>query len=155
MDHLNLTYFTTTKALNLQQARWSEKLGGYNFRIIYKPGRTNSKADLLLQQEDYMAEGQKEYKKLRPPLLPVKRWVGLSKRDSSKAIPKKTMPGEVSCPCACGRGRCNDDKNNHVVGGLVVYQGGVQWCCYTTPACDCKIKVVLSSNCIERFTLEL
>ena len=40
-DHLNLTYFTTTKALNLQQARLLEKLRGYNFRIMYKPGRTN------------------------------------------------------------------------------------------------------------------
>ena len=69
MDHLNLTYFTTTKALNLRQARWPEKLGGYNFQIIYRPGRTNSKADLLLQQEDYVAKGCKEYKKLRSPLL--------------------------------------------------------------------------------------
>ena len=46
-DHLNLTYFTTTKALNSRQARWSEKLGGYNFRIVYRTRRTNLKADLL------------------------------------------------------------------------------------------------------------
>ena len=45
--HLNLAYFMTTKALNLQQAKWLEKLGGYDFRIVYKPGHTNSKADLL------------------------------------------------------------------------------------------------------------
>ena len=51
-DYLNLTYFTTTKALNLQQARWLEKLEGYDFRIIYRPGHTNSKADLLLQWEN-------------------------------------------------------------------------------------------------------
>ena len=49
IDHLNLTYFTTTKALNLQQARWSKKLEGYDFWIVYRPGRTHSKADLLLQ----------------------------------------------------------------------------------------------------------
>ena len=61
----------------------------------------------------------------------------------------------VLCPRACGRGRCNDNKNNHVVGGLVVYKGVMQWCYYTTPACDCKVKVVLSSKCIERFTLKL
>ena len=72
-DHFNLTYFTTTKALNLQQAKWSEKLGDYNFRIVYRPGRINLKADLLLQQENYVEEGRKEYKKLRPLLLPVKR----------------------------------------------------------------------------------
>ena len=44
----NLTYFTTTKALNLQQVKWSEKLGGYNFRVIYRPGCTNLKTDLPL-----------------------------------------------------------------------------------------------------------
>ena len=71
-DHLNLMYFTTTKALNLQQARWSEKLESYDFRIVYRTGRTNLKADLLLQQKDYMAEGRKKYKKLRPLLLPLK-----------------------------------------------------------------------------------
>ena len=76
-DHFNLTYFLTTKALNLQQARWSEKLGGYNFRIVYRPGRTNLKADFLLQWEDYVIERRKKYKKLRSLLLRVKRWVGL------------------------------------------------------------------------------
>ena len=49
--------------------------------------------------------------------------------------------GLVWCPCACGRGRCNDNKNNHVVGSLVIYQRVVQWCCCTTPAYDCKVKV--------------
>ena len=34
--------------------------------------------------------------------------------------------GGVLCPCAGGRGRRNDNKDNHVVGGLVVYQGVVQ-----------------------------
>ena len=76
-DHFNLIYFITIKALNLQQARWSEKLGGYNFWIVYSLGRTNSITDLLLQREDYVAEGGKEYKKLKPLLLPVKRWVRL------------------------------------------------------------------------------
>ena len=42
-----------------------------------------------------MAEGQKEYKKLRPPLLPVERWVRLPKGNGSNAVPKKTMPGKV------------------------------------------------------------
>ena len=32
---------------------------------------------------------------------------------------------DLSCPCAYGRGRCNDNKDNHVVGGLIVYQGVV------------------------------
>ena len=28
---------------------------------------------------------------------------------------------KLLCPCAGGKGRRNDDKDNHVVGGLVVY----------------------------------
>ena len=46
-DHLNLTYFITTKALNAQQPRRSEKLRKYDFRIIYGPGCANLKANLL------------------------------------------------------------------------------------------------------------
>ncbi|MDB5911071.1 MAG: hypothetical protein JWP34_5188, partial [Massilia sp.] len=37
-DHKNLEYFTTTKALNQRQVRWSEFLSGFNFQIIYRPG---------------------------------------------------------------------------------------------------------------------
>ncbi|RAL59855.1 hypothetical protein DID88_000484 [Monilinia fructigena] len=37
-DHKNLEYFTTTKALNQRQVRWSEFLSHYNFRIVYRPG---------------------------------------------------------------------------------------------------------------------
>jgi len=34
-DHHNLEYFTTTKVLNRQQARWAEQLAGIDFRIYY------------------------------------------------------------------------------------------------------------------------
>ena len=36
----------------------------------------------------------KEYKKLSLPLLPVERWVGLPKRNSSNAVPKKNNAWE-------------------------------------------------------------
>ena len=58
-----------------------------------------------------------------------------------KTSPRFQLSVKLLCPCACGRGRSNNDKDNYVVGGLLVYQGVVQWCCYTTPAYDCKIKV--------------
>ena len=61
-NYLNLTYFTTTKALNSRQVRWSKKLEEYNFKIIYRPEHANLKVDLLLQRKDYMAESYKEYK---------------------------------------------------------------------------------------------
>ena len=94
-DYLNLTYFTTTKTLNLRQARWSKKLEGYNFWIIYQPGRTNSKVDLLSQREDYVTKGRKEYKKLKPPLLPAGKLVGLS-GESNGAAPERMTPGKIS-----------------------------------------------------------
>lgn len=38
-DHRNLEYFTTSKLLNRRQARWSEFLSRFNFRIQYRPGK--------------------------------------------------------------------------------------------------------------------
>jgi len=34
-DHKNLEYFTTTKLLNCQQARWAQFFTQFNFKIIY------------------------------------------------------------------------------------------------------------------------
>ena len=38
-DHKNLEYFTTTKKLNQRQARWSELLGNYNLKVVFRPGK--------------------------------------------------------------------------------------------------------------------
>ena len=46
-DHKNLEYFTSTKALNQRQVRWSEFLSGFNFRIIYRPGSKAIRPDAL------------------------------------------------------------------------------------------------------------
>jgi hypothetical protein len=46
-DHKNLEYFTTTKALNQRQVRWSEFLSQFNFRIVYRPGSRAVKPDAL------------------------------------------------------------------------------------------------------------
>ena len=32
----------TTKALSARQARWAEILSRYNFKILYRPGSTNT-----------------------------------------------------------------------------------------------------------------
>ena len=39
----------STKALTARQARWSEVLSQYNFRIMYNPGKTNC-ADALTRR---------------------------------------------------------------------------------------------------------
>lgn len=46
-DHKNLEYFTTTKALNQRQVRWSEFLSQFNFQIKYRPGTKAVRPDAL------------------------------------------------------------------------------------------------------------
>ena len=46
-DHKNLDYFMSTKLLNRRQARWSEFLFHFDFRITYQPGKEGGKPDAL------------------------------------------------------------------------------------------------------------
>jgi Integrase zinc binding domain len=55
-DYKNFIYFTTTKKLNRQQVRWSETLAKYNFRIAYKKGTKNAKADALSRRLDFIGK---------------------------------------------------------------------------------------------------
>jgi len=55
-DHQNLEYFTTTKILNRQQARWAQELAGIDFRIYYRPGTQNGKPDALSRRSEYRPE---------------------------------------------------------------------------------------------------
>jgi len=57
-DHKNLEYFNTTKLLNRRQARWAESLSEFNFKIIYRPGERNGKADALSRRVDPELEGE-------------------------------------------------------------------------------------------------
>jgi hypothetical protein len=51
-DHKNLVRFTTTKVLSPKQVRWMELLGQYKFRIVYRPGKDNGRADALSRRSD-------------------------------------------------------------------------------------------------------
>ena len=46
-DHRSLEYFITTKELNRRQARWSEFLSEFQFKIQYRPGKQGTKPDSL------------------------------------------------------------------------------------------------------------
>jgi hypothetical protein len=80
-DHKNLTYFTTTKELNGRQVRWAEMLADYNFRVHYKKGSENARADALSRRPDHRQQQQE----LSPPVFtatangtlehPVQPWV--------------------------------------------------------------------------------
>jgi len=55
-DHKNLEYFNTTKVLNRRQHRWAEFLQPFNFKVVYREGRLNEKADTLSRRRDYRPE---------------------------------------------------------------------------------------------------
>ena len=55
-DHKNLEYFATTKVLSRRQARWAEFLAEFWFKVVYRPGLLNTKADVLSRRRDYADE---------------------------------------------------------------------------------------------------
>lgn len=55
-DHKNLEYFMSTKRLSRRQARWSEFLSRFNFKISYKPG-SRCKADPLTRRSQDLPTG--------------------------------------------------------------------------------------------------
>ena len=52
MDYKNLINFCTIKKLNRQQVRWLELFLFYKFRIKYRLGKNNSRADTLSRRLD-------------------------------------------------------------------------------------------------------
>ncbi len=51
-DHSNLQKFRTTKILSGREIRWSTQLSKYDFKIQYRPGPLNTKADALTRRSD-------------------------------------------------------------------------------------------------------
>lgn len=71
-DHQTLQWFTTTKKLQRRQIRWNEELAGYHFKIVYRPGKANGKADALTRRtQDQITKGDEResfrYQTLLPP----------------------------------------------------------------------------------------
>ena len=60
LDHKNLEYFMTTKLLNRRQARWSEFLSQFNFKIQYRPGKAGGKPDALTRRSGDLPKGEDE-----------------------------------------------------------------------------------------------
>ena len=52
-DHKNLKSFINIKVLNQRQIRQLEKFVSYNFRIQYRKGSKNGKANTLNRKNDY------------------------------------------------------------------------------------------------------
>jgi len=55
-NHKNLEYFMSTKQLSHHQARWSEFLSRFNYRIIYHSEKVESKSDVLTRWSDDLSK---------------------------------------------------------------------------------------------------
>jgi hypothetical protein len=84
----------TTKMLNRRQARWSEFLSRYNFRIIYRPGKQGEKPDALTRRsEDLPKEGDERL--LHQSRTVLKR-ENFENRDLGDAIDSQESIGETA-----------------------------------------------------------
>ena len=69
-DHKNLEYFATTKLLTRRQARWSEFLSSFHYKVLYRPGRLGGKPDILTRRSDvYPKRGEGAYALANPQNL--------------------------------------------------------------------------------------
>src|SRR3954447_2538883 len=58
-DHRALEYFMTTKKLSARQAHWAEYLSRYHFKLAYRTGKSNERADALSRKlEDTTIQDQ-------------------------------------------------------------------------------------------------
>ena len=62
IDYRNLKYFITTKRLNRRQARQSEFLSRFNFKIIYRLGNQGTKPDTLTRYSEDRPRDSKDEK---------------------------------------------------------------------------------------------
>ncbi len=53
-DHRNLEYIRSAKRLNPRQARWSLFFSRFEFKVTYRTGSKNGKADALSRQFDHL-----------------------------------------------------------------------------------------------------
>ncbi|KAF8752184.1 hypothetical protein RHS01_08124 [Rhizoctonia solani] len=52
-DHRNLEYWKESCTFNRRHARWHLLLAGYNFQIVYRPGKQSGKPDALSRRLDH------------------------------------------------------------------------------------------------------
>ncbi|QRW23994.1 Retrotransposable element Tf2 protein [Rhizoctonia solani] len=52
-DHRNLEYWKESRTFNRRHARWHLLLAGYNFQIVYRPGKQSGKPDTLSRRSDH------------------------------------------------------------------------------------------------------
>lgn len=62
-DYKNVEYWLMNKLLNWRQVQWSECLSHFDYRIVYRPEKSNRKADALMRRSGDLPEwGDKRLK---------------------------------------------------------------------------------------------
>ncbi|XDV26708.1 hypothetical protein PO909_030346 [Leuciscus waleckii] len=94
-DHRNLEYIKSAKRLNARQARWSLFFSRFNFKITYRPGSKNGKADALSRQFDGTFDPAKPESILPSTLIvaPV-QWDIMSEISAAQ----RDLPTPPECP---------------------------------------------------------
>src|SRR5215213_11360778 len=59
-NHKNLEYFMTTKLLSRRQARWSEFLSRFDFKITYRPEKSGEKSNALTRRSEDLLKKENE-----------------------------------------------------------------------------------------------
>jgi hypothetical protein len=102
-DHKNLEYFTTTKLLSRRQARWSEFLSRFDFKIRYRPGTQGGKPDALTRRTaDLPVEGDlsdPRHEIRHRPLLRLAQ-IDLEHIDMENLIPSLSIMQIILSPIA-------------------------------------------------------
>ncbi len=94
-DHRNLEYIRSAKRLNPRQARWSLFFSRFDFKVTYRPGSKNGKADALSRQFDHLPTSN-----VSEPILPSKVILAPVRWDLMTEISEALIsdPAPAKCP---------------------------------------------------------
>jgi len=126
-DHQNLQYFLTMKVWTHRQIRWAQRLCGFNFKIVYRPGTKGGKPDALSRQPEYRPEEGATYREQQ--ILQPKHsgkfqlavvW-GLNVEQLQQGLPQ--WKGNRNSGTKTLRRRTNPDKGSKLAAGHDLYSG--------------------------------
>ena len=92
--------FTTRNLLSRCQARWTQELAQYDFKIVFSPGKLNGKADALTRQSKDLPEEGDSHSRPTQALTPIEKFEKLSltatSRENEDSIQKALNPDKLA-----------------------------------------------------------
>jgi len=73
-DHHNLQTFTMKTLLSHRQARWAQEIAQYDFKILFRPGKYNGKADALTRRSGDLPEEGNDRARPVQALIPAAKF---------------------------------------------------------------------------------